>query len=111
MAENDSVTGHGDGFSLQSTPTVSNMNIFTTVFLFLNVGSSKRHRMKAIQTSKHCNIICMYTAFTTTDSLPNKSLSESMDVHKPGGPPDTFKQFYPERELFFILDQPPLKYC
>uniref|UniRef100_A0A3P9MD99 von Willebrand factor A domain containing 5B2 n=1 Tax=Oryzias latipes TaxID=8090 RepID=A0A3P9MD99_ORYLA len=57
MAENESVTGH---------------------------GSSKRHRMKAIQTSKHCNIICMYTAFTTTDSLPNKSLSESMDVHKPG---------------------------
>ncbi|KAF6728487.1 von Willebrand factor A domain-containing protein 5B2 [Oryzias melastigma] len=57
MAENEGVTGH---------------------------GSSKRQRMKAIQTSKHCNIICMYTAFTTIDSLPNKSLSESMDVHKAG---------------------------
>uniref|UniRef100_A0A3P8SQA9 von Willebrand factor A domain containing 5B2 n=1 Tax=Amphiprion percula TaxID=161767 RepID=A0A3P8SQA9_AMPPE len=34
--------------------------------------SAKRHRMKAIQTSKHCNIICMYTAFTTTDHNPNQ---------------------------------------
>uniref|UniRef100_A0A3B4FQT6 von Willebrand factor A domain-containing protein 5B2-like n=1 Tax=Pundamilia nyererei TaxID=303518 RepID=A0A3B4FQT6_9CICH len=34
--------------------------------------SAKRYRTKAIQTSKHCNIICMYTAFTTTDSNPNR---------------------------------------
>uniref|UniRef100_A0A3Q0R3R0 von Willebrand factor A domain containing 5B2 n=1 Tax=Amphilophus citrinellus TaxID=61819 RepID=A0A3Q0R3R0_AMPCI len=34
--------------------------------------SAKRYRTKAIQTSKHCNIICMYTAFTTTDSNPNQ---------------------------------------
>ncbi|XP_067385509.1 von Willebrand factor A domain-containing protein 5B2 isoform X2 [Channa argus] len=43
-------------------------------------GSAKRYRMKAIQTSKHCNIICMYTAFTTTDSNPNKGLQDSMDA-------------------------------
>uniref|UniRef100_A0A3B5AS85 von Willebrand factor A domain containing 5B2 n=1 Tax=Stegastes partitus TaxID=144197 RepID=A0A3B5AS85_9TELE len=42
--------------------------------------SAKRHRMKAIQTSKHCNIICMYTAFTTTDNNPNKGAADSMDV-------------------------------
>lgn len=40
--------------------------------------------MKAIQTSKHCNIICMYTAFTTTDSNPNKGLPDSMDVQNTG---------------------------
>ncbi|KAK5888922.1 hypothetical protein CesoFtcFv8_014971 [Champsocephalus esox] len=45
-------------------------------------GSAKRYRMKAIQTSKHCNIICMYTAFTTTD--PNKCLPASMDVENTG---------------------------
>ncbi|XP_028283907.1 von Willebrand factor A domain-containing protein 5B1 [Parambassis ranga] len=47
-------------------------------------GSSKRHRMKAIQTSKHCNIICMYTAFTTTDGNPNKGLQDSKDIHNTG---------------------------
>ncbi|XP_029969993.1 von Willebrand factor A domain-containing protein 5B1 [Salarias fasciatus] len=35
-------------------------------------GSTKRNRMKAIQTSKHCNIICMYTTFTATDGSPSK---------------------------------------
>ncbi|KAM4551656.1 von Willebrand factor A domain-containing protein 5B2 [Odontesthes bonariensis] len=47
-------------------------------------GSAKRHRMKAIQTSKHCNIICMYTAFTTTNSSPKKDSSESTDVCNTG---------------------------
>uniref|UniRef100_A0A3Q2YGH5 von Willebrand factor A domain containing 5B2 n=1 Tax=Hippocampus comes TaxID=109280 RepID=A0A3Q2YGH5_HIPCM len=37
--------------------------------------SAKRYRVKAIQTSKHCNIVCMYTAFTIIDSNPNKSYS------------------------------------
>lgn len=40
--------------------------------------------MKAIQTSKHCNIICMYTAFTATDNNPNKGLPDSMDVQNTG---------------------------
>ncbi|XP_015242171.1 PREDICTED: von Willebrand factor A domain-containing protein 5B1-like, partial [Cyprinodon variegatus] len=43
-------------------------------------GSGKRYRMKAIQTSKHCNIICMYTAFTVTDESTNKGLPESADM-------------------------------
>ncbi|XP_031710850.1 von Willebrand factor A domain-containing protein 5B1 isoform X1 [Anarrhichthys ocellatus] len=47
-------------------------------------GSAKRYRMKAIQTSKHCNIICMYTAFTITDSNPNKCLQDSTDVQNTG---------------------------
>ncbi|XP_042353268.1 von Willebrand factor A domain-containing protein 5B1 isoform X2 [Plectropomus leopardus] len=47
-------------------------------------GSAKRYRMKAIQTSKHCNIICMYTAFTTTNSNPNKGLPDCMDVQNTG---------------------------
>uniref|UniRef100_A0A3Q2PYI8 von Willebrand factor A domain-containing protein 5B1 n=1 Tax=Fundulus heteroclitus TaxID=8078 RepID=A0A3Q2PYI8_FUNHE len=42
--------------------------------------SGKRYRMKAIQTSKHCNIVCMYTAFTITDGSTNKGLPESADV-------------------------------
>uniref|UniRef100_A0A3B4V020 von Willebrand factor A domain-containing protein 5B2-like n=1 Tax=Seriola dumerili TaxID=41447 RepID=A0A3B4V020_SERDU len=49
-----------------------------------DIGHAKRYRMKAIQTSKHCNIICMYTAFTTTDSNPNKGLPEGMDVQNTG---------------------------
>ncbi|XP_074544776.1 von Willebrand factor A domain-containing protein 5B1 [Halichoeres trimaculatus] len=47
-------------------------------------GSAKRYRTKAIQTSKHCNIICMYTAFTTTDKNPNKGLQEDMDIQNTG---------------------------
>uniref|UniRef100_A0A671LV91 von Willebrand factor A domain containing 5B2 n=1 Tax=Sinocyclocheilus anshuiensis TaxID=1608454 RepID=A0A671LV91_9TELE len=31
-------------------------------------GPSRRYRMKAIQTSKSCGIVCMYTSFTTTDT-------------------------------------------
>uniref|UniRef100_A0A3B3TIX3 von Willebrand factor A domain-containing protein 5B1-like n=1 Tax=Poecilia latipinna TaxID=48699 RepID=A0A3B3TIX3_9TELE len=42
--------------------------------------SGKRYRMKAIQTSKHCNIICMYTAFTITNGSTSKGLAESTDV-------------------------------
>uniref|UniRef100_A0A3P8SQ39 von Willebrand factor A domain containing 5B2 n=1 Tax=Amphiprion percula TaxID=161767 RepID=A0A3P8SQ39_AMPPE len=49
-----------------------------------DIGHAKRHRMKAIQTSKHCNIICMYTAFTTTDHNPNKGAADSMDVQTMG---------------------------
>ncbi|XP_062260224.1 von Willebrand factor A domain-containing protein 5B2 isoform X1 [Platichthys flesus] len=47
-------------------------------------GSAKRYRMKAIQTSKNCNIICMYTAFSTTDSNTNKGLPDSTDVKNTG---------------------------
>uniref|UniRef100_A0A3Q0R9S0 von Willebrand factor A domain containing 5B2 n=1 Tax=Amphilophus citrinellus TaxID=61819 RepID=A0A3Q0R9S0_AMPCI len=55
-----------------------------TISLFdVVLGSAKRYRTKAIQTSKHCNIICMYTAFTTTDSNPNKGLA-GMDVQTTG---------------------------
>uniref|UniRef100_A0A3Q2PYN1 von Willebrand factor A domain-containing protein 5B1 n=1 Tax=Fundulus heteroclitus TaxID=8078 RepID=A0A3Q2PYN1_FUNHE len=46
--------------------------------------SGKRYRMKAIQTSKHCNIVCMYTAFTITDGSTNKGLPESADVRNTG---------------------------
>ncbi|XP_063049079.1 von Willebrand factor A domain-containing protein 5B1 [Engraulis encrasicolus] len=31
-------------------------------------GPAKRYRLKAIQTSKSCNIICMYTSFSARDS-------------------------------------------
>ncbi|XP_037386944.1 von Willebrand factor A domain-containing protein 5B2-like [Pygocentrus nattereri] len=47
-------------------------------------GSSKRYRMKAIQTSKSCGIICMYTAFTTTDTSPKKTLSEATNSRYTG---------------------------
>uniref|UniRef100_A0A096MA53 von Willebrand factor A domain-containing protein 5B1 n=1 Tax=Poecilia formosa TaxID=48698 RepID=A0A096MA53_POEFO len=47
-------------------------------------GSGKRYRMKAIQTSKHCNIICMYTAFTITNGSTSKGLAESTDVRNTG---------------------------
>ncbi|XP_014328160.2 von Willebrand factor A domain-containing protein 5B1 [Xiphophorus maculatus] len=47
-------------------------------------GSGKRYRMKAIQTSKHCNIICMYTAFTITNGSTSKGLTESTDVRNTG---------------------------
>ncbi|XP_061588146.1 von Willebrand factor A domain-containing protein 5B1 [Cololabis saira] len=47
-------------------------------------GSARRHRMKAIQTSKHCNIICMYTGFTTIDSNSNRSLQENIDIRNTG---------------------------
>lgn len=48
------------------------------------VGTAKRYRTKAIQTSKHCNIICMYTAFTTTDRSPTKSISDRTKAQETG---------------------------
>lgn len=50
-------------------------------------GSAKRYRTKAIQTSKHCNIICMYTTFTTTDGSTNKTCPDSLDPQTPGVAP------------------------
>lgn len=53
---------------------------------FASVGSAKRYRTKAIQTSKHCNIICMYTTFATTDGNPNKTCPDHLDPQTPGVP-------------------------
>ncbi|XP_072297521.1 von Willebrand factor A domain-containing protein 5B1 [Eucyclogobius newberryi] len=47
-------------------------------------NSLKRYRMKAIQTSKHCNIICMYTTFAITDSDQSKGVAECLDVQHTG---------------------------
>ncbi|XP_061696468.1 von Willebrand factor A domain-containing protein 5B1 isoform X2 [Syngnathoides biaculeatus] len=47
-------------------------------------GSAKRYRVKAIQTSKHCNIVCMYTAFTIIDSNPNKGFQDGVEVQNTG---------------------------
>lgn len=48
------------------------------------VGTAKRYRTKAIQTSRHCNIICMYTAFTTTEGSPTKSVSDRVKAQETG---------------------------
>ncbi|XP_060762020.1 von Willebrand factor A domain-containing protein 5B1 [Neoarius graeffei] len=47
-------------------------------------GSSKRYRMKAIQTSKSCGIISMYTAFSTTEASHKKMFSGSTDIRHLG---------------------------
>ncbi|KAF7692611.1 von Willebrand factor A domain-containing protein 5B1 isoform X1 [Silurus meridionalis] len=47
-------------------------------------GSSKRYRMKAIQTSKSCGIISMYTTFSTTDASSRKLFSDSTDIRRMG---------------------------
>ncbi|XP_029930155.1 von Willebrand factor A domain-containing protein 5B2 [Myripristis murdjan] len=47
-------------------------------------GPAKRYRLKAIQTSKHCNIICMYTTFTAIDSSSSKGLPDSTEVKNTG---------------------------
>lgn len=92
MAEKESDIGHGGRFtgcffSLINVPLSPNYCASLTIPLFDGfLGSAKRYRTKAIQTSKHCNIICMYTAFTTTDSNPNKGLAD-MDVQTTGVPP------------------------
>ncbi|KAM9791699.1 von Willebrand factor A domain-containing protein 5B2 isoform 2-T2 [Syngnathus typhle] len=44
-------------------------------------GSAKRYRVKAIQTSKHCNIVCMYTAFSIIDSNSRKGFQNDTEVH------------------------------
>lgn len=92
MAEKESDIGHGGRFTgcfflLINVPLSPNYCASLTIPLFDGfLGSAKRYRTKAIQTSKHCNIICMYTAFTTTDSNPNKGLAD-MDVQTTGVPP------------------------
>ncbi|XP_056336617.1 von Willebrand factor A domain-containing protein 5B2 [Danio aesculapii] len=46
-------------------------------------GPFKRYRMKAIQTSKSCGIVCMYTSFTSTDTnLRNQA--QSRDTRQTG---------------------------
>ncbi|KAL0966471.1 hypothetical protein UPYG_G00295680 [Umbra pygmaea] len=47
-------------------------------------GPAKRYRMKAIQTSKSCNIICMYTAFTATDTNTSRASSDMVEVKNTG---------------------------
>ncbi|XP_028831089.1 von Willebrand factor A domain-containing protein 5B1 isoform X2 [Denticeps clupeoides] len=47
-------------------------------------GPAKRHRMRAIQTSKSCNIVCMYTCFTASDSSANKGPVESTEQRSSG---------------------------
>ncbi|XP_023865897.1 von Willebrand factor A domain-containing protein 5B1 [Salvelinus sp. IW2-2015] len=47
-------------------------------------GPAKRYRMKAIQTSKSCNIICTYTAFTATDANTSKGPSDTVEVRNTG---------------------------
>ncbi|XP_030631476.1 von Willebrand factor A domain-containing protein 5B1 [Chanos chanos] len=47
-------------------------------------GPAKRYRMKAIQTSKSCSIISMYTSFIATDSSTGKGLANSTDPRGAG---------------------------
>ncbi|KAJ8274608.1 hypothetical protein COCON_G00092330 [Conger conger] len=47
-------------------------------------GPAKRYRMKAIQTSKGCNTICMYTAFAAVDGNTKEGLSGSVEVQNTG---------------------------
>ncbi|TRY69722.1 hypothetical protein DNTS_035405, partial [Danionella cerebrum] len=54
MAEKETDKSKHFDMSIQSKPS--------------SLGSSKRYRMKAIQTSKSCGIVCMYTSFSTTDT-------------------------------------------
>lgn len=74
----------------------------------MSVGSAKRYRVKAIQTSKHCNIVCMYTAFTIIDSNPNKSFQDGVEVQNAGVPTIlsmvtcTIKQVPIEHELKWL---------
>ena len=43
-------------------------------------GPAKRYRVKAIQTSRRCNIICMYTTFAATDRSTATGLAGSLEV-------------------------------
>ncbi|XP_069053362.1 von Willebrand factor A domain-containing protein 5B2 isoform X2 [Lepisosteus oculatus] len=47
-------------------------------------GPAKRYRTKAIQTSKGCNTISMYTAFTVVDASTNEGLVGSLEVRNAG---------------------------
>ncbi|KAG5847551.1 hypothetical protein ANANG_G00127270 [Anguilla anguilla] len=47
-------------------------------------GPAKRYRIKAIQTSKGCNTICMYTAFAAVDGNTKEGLTGSVEVRNTG---------------------------
>ncbi|MBN3325562.1 VW5B2 protein, partial [Atractosteus spatula] len=53
-------------------------------------GPAKRYRTKAIQTSKGCNTISMYTAFTVVDASTNEGLVGSLEVRNAEEFEDTF---------------------
>lgn len=96
MAEKESDSSHGEAELLQMFISLIHSQLYEVILIDnyvkyywpLNcfLGSTKRYRMKAIQTSKHCNIICMYTAFTTTDGNANKAFPDSMGVQNTGVP-------------------------
>ncbi|MBN3296887.1 VW5B2 protein, partial [Amia calva] len=54
-------------------------------------GQAKRYRLKAIQTSKACKIICMYTAFAAVDTNTNEGLSGSVEVRNTGMRPGSHR--------------------
>lgn len=87
LAEKESETGHGDDRYTHYQCHIyfrGNRNKCVVTSIYFHSGSGKRYRMKAIQTSKHCNIICMYTAFTITNGSTSKGLAESTDVRNTG---------------------------
>lgn len=86
MAEKDSDCGQGETKLLQTFISRIRCLVHALSTSYCLLGSAKRYRMKAIQTSKHCNIICMYTAFAATNNNPNKGLQDSMDVQNTGVP-------------------------
>ncbi|XP_005996809.1 von Willebrand factor A domain-containing protein 5B2 [Latimeria chalumnae] len=47
-------------------------------------GFSRRYRLKAIQTSKACNTVSMYTATVPIDANTQESLPASLEVRNPG---------------------------
>lgn len=54
--------------------------VFVGMNPLLLSGPAKRYRVKAIQTSKRCNIVCMYTTFAATDSNGAAGLPANLEV-------------------------------
>ncbi|XP_041118571.1 von Willebrand factor A domain-containing protein 5B1-like isoform X2 [Polyodon spathula] len=72
------------GHQLTARSVIQDFEIMAEKAVEINHGPAKRNRLKAIQTSKGCNTISMYTTFAVVDSSTQKGLPASVEVHNAG---------------------------
>ncbi|RXM99792.1 von Willebrand factor A domain-containing protein 5B1 [Acipenser ruthenus] len=72
------------GHQLTARSVIRDFEIMAEKEVEIEHGPAKRNRLKAIQTSKGCNTISMYTTFTAVDSSTQEGLPASVEVRNAG---------------------------
>ncbi|MGH0154302.1 UNVERIFIED_CONTAM: hypothetical protein FKN15_027044 [Acipenser sinensis] len=72
------------GHQLTARSVIRDFEIMAEKEVEIEHGPAKRNRLKAIQTSKGCNTISMYTTFTAVDASTQEGLPASVEVRNAG---------------------------